>query len=149
MSTVIIPIMQLVHGRELPAPKYMTPGAAGMDLVAAISTPLSLKSGEYTAVPTAIAIALPEGYEAMIRPRSGLALRHGVTILNAPGTVDSDYRGEIQVILINHGREVFMIQRGDRIAQMVIQAVVRAEWAFVDALAITARGAGGFGHTGV
>ena len=148
MITVDIPIQQLPHGKELPLPRYMTAGSAGLDLMAAVADPLTLQPGEYLAVPTGIAIALPPGYEGMIRPRSGLALRHGVTQLNAPGTIDSDYRGEIKVIMINHGREPFVIQRGDRIAQLVINQVARAEWVVSNNLDTTDRGDGGFGHTG-
>jgi dUTP pyrophosphatase len=142
-------ISRLPHGRGLPLPAYATAGAAGCDLHAAVEAPLEIPPGGRALVPTGIAIALPEGAEAQVRPRSGLALRHGVTCLNSPGTIDADYRGEVQVILINHGWEAFRIQRGDRIAQLVIAPVVQAVWAVAEALDETQRGAGGFGSTGV
>jgi dUTP pyrophosphatase len=126
----------------------MTDHAAGLDLYADISSPKELLAGERFLVPTGIAIALPEGYEAQIRPRSGLALKYGVTLLNSPGTIDADYRGEIAVIIINHGRESFVINPGDRIAQMVVSPVVLVDLVEVDALDDTSRGGGGFGHTG-
>jgi len=141
-------ILQTKDAEGLPWPKYMSAGAAGMDLYANIQEPVTLRAGEITLVPTGICIALPEGFEAQIRPRSGLALKHGVTLVNAPGTVDSDYRGEIKVIMTCLAREPFTITRGDRIAQMVIAAYTRAEWVPVENLDATARGAGGFGHTG-
>jgi dUTP pyrophosphatase len=119
-----------------------------MDLSAAIETPTLLEAGQFALVPCGFAIALPAGFEAQIRPRSGLAAKHGVTVLNAPGTIDSDYRGEVKVILINHGREAFAVEPGMRIAQMVIAPVEAAMWAVADALPGTSRGAGGFGHTG-
>jgi len=147
--TVPVRITRLPHGADLPLPAYETAGAAGMDLRAAVGAPVTLAPGERAAVPTGIAIALPEGYEAQIRPRSGLARRHGISMVNTPGTVDSDYRGEIQVTLINLGREPFTLDRGDRIAQMVVAPVTRVAWDEVDALDETARGAGGFGSTGV
>lgn len=133
---------------DLPLPTYETAHAAGMDLRAAVSDPVTLAPGERALVPTGLRIALPEGYEAQIRPRSGLAIRHGISMVNSPGTIDADYRGEIRVIVINHGREAFTITRGDRIAQMVVAPVVHAEWEEVDDLEETERGAGGFGHTG-
>lgn len=136
------------HGEGLELPSYETPGSAGMDLRAAISDSISVAPGERKLIPTGIRIALPLGTEAQIRPRSGLAIRHGISMVNAPGTIDSDYRGEIQVILINHGQENFEINRGDRIAQMVIAPVLRTEWKQVDSLDDTDRGEGGFGHTG-
>jgi len=132
---------------DLPLPRYMTGQAAGMDLVAAVEAEVTIPSGEWTLVPTGIAVALPEGYEAEIRPRSGLALRHGVTLVNAPGTIGADYRGEIGVILINHGRTPFIVRRGDRIAQMVVRRVCRVVWVPLGRLAPTERGGGGFGHT--
>lgn len=146
-----IRILRLPHGAGLPLPAYETAGAAGMDLRAAIpaDAPLSLAPGERALVPTGLSMQLPEGFEAQVRPRSGLAVKHGVTVLNAPGTVDSDYRGEVKVPLINHGREPFPIARGDRIAQMVIAPVTRAVLVEVAALDETARGEGGFGSTGV
>ena len=126
----------------------MTPHAAGMDLYAELAEELVLGPGERALVGTGIAIALPEGYEAQVRPRSGLALKHGITMLNTPGTIDADYRGEIGVIVINHGREPFVIRHGERIAQLVVAPVVRATLVVVDELDSTSRGAGGFGHTG-
>ena len=133
---------------DLPLPAYETEHAAGMDLRAAVTSPVTLAPGERAAVPTGIRIALPANVEAQIRPRSGLALRHGISMVNAPGTIDPDYRGEIRVILINHGREPFTIERGERIAQMVFSPFVRGVWKPVDTLDGTARGDGGFGHTG-
>ncbi len=126
----------------------MTPHAAGMDLFADLEHDLELMPGARALVPTGIAIALPVGYEAQIRPRSGLAIKHGITLVNAPGTIDADYRGEICVIMINHGSEPFTVRSGDRVAQMVVARFVRAEWLDVAELDETARGGGGFGHTG-
>jgi dUTP pyrophosphatase len=141
-----IPIQLLsAHGR---VPEYATPGAAGLDLSAAIAAPVLLEPGAFTLVPCGFAIALPPGLEAQVRPRSGLASRHGVTVLNAPGTIDSDYRGEVKVILINHGHEPFTIAPGMRIAQLVVAPVSRVTWEPTSALPETARAAGGFGHTG-
>ena len=147
---VAVRIVRLAHAEGLPLPAYETSGAAGMDLRAAVpaDTPFALAPGDRAAVPTGLAIALPDGFEAQIRPRSGLALKNGIAPLNTPGTVDADYRGEIKVILMNHGRDAFVINRGDRIAQMVIAPVIQATWAEVDSLDDTARGAGGFGSTG-
>jgi dUTP pyrophosphatase len=143
-------IMRLEHGRDLPLPAYETSGAAGMDLRAAVAEdePLVLRPGARVAVPTGLAIALPPGHEAQVRPRSGLALRNGVAPLNSPGTVDADYRGEMKVILINLGEEDFVIRRGDRIAQLVIAPVSQATWRELDSLDETTRGVGGFGSTG-
>jgi dUTP pyrophosphatase len=132
----------------LPLPAYQTAGAAGMDLMADIVEPVDLAPGERAVVPTGLAVAIPAGFEGQVRPRSGLALRHGVTLLNSPGTIDSDYRGEIQVLLINLGDLDFRVLRGDRIAQLVIAPVQRATWDAVSDLAATARGPDGFGHTG-
>lgn len=132
---------------ELDLPAYMTEGAAGMDLCADVESDLALAPMARALIPTGIAIALPPGFEAQIRPRSGLALRHGLTMINSPGTIDSDYRGEIQVIAINLGLEPIVIQRGQRIAQMVVQRVVRAQWREVDELPLSARHDGGFGHS--
>lgn len=132
----------------LPLPAYATPDAAGMDLPAAIEAPMTLDPGEFRRVPCGFAVALPLGFEAQIRPRSGLASKHGVTVLNAPGTIDSDYRGEVQVVLINHGSSPFVVERGMRIAQMVVAPVTRVAWVEVDELSQSARDAGGFGHTG-
>ena len=147
MSEVAIQILTLPHGRGLTLPARATAGAAGADLVAAEE--LTLSPGQVHAVATGIALALPEGYEAQVRPRSGLALKHGVTVLNAPGTIDADYRGEVKVILINHGAEPFRIARGDRIAQLVVAPVIATRFERVDALPDTARGDGGFGSTGI
>jgi len=133
---------------DLPLPAYETPHAAGMDLRASVCDPLTLAPGERALVPTGLRIALPEGYEAQIRPRSGLAIKHGVSLLNSPGTIDADYRGEIRIIVANLGQDAFTIQRGDRIAQMVVAPVTRAEWRLENALDETSRGEGGFGHTG-
>ncbi len=148
MTQVEIAVTRLPHNTDLPLPAYETAQSAGMDLAAAIDTPLSLAPGERAMVPTGLAIALPAGFEAQVRPRSGLAAKNGVTVLNTPGTVDADYRGEVKVILINLGRETFEIERGMRIAQMVIAPVTQARFAEVDSLDETARGAGGFGSTG-
>ena len=143
-------IHQLPHAAGLPLPAYQTAHAAGLDLLAAVpdSAPLTLAPGKHALVPTGLAIALPEGFEAQVRPRSGLAAKHGVTVLNSPGTIDADYRGEIQVILINHGTDAFTIRRGERIAQMVIAPVVQAVLVPVASLSETDRGSGGFGSTG-
>ena len=139
-------ILRLSHGADLPLPSYATPGSAGMDLRSAEA--LTIKPGARAVVGTGIAIALPPNFEAQVRPRSGLAVKHGVTVLNSPGTIDADYRGEIKVPLINHGTEDFVIARGDRIAQMVVTPVTMAELVEVDALDDTVRGAGGFGSSG-
>ncbi|RAK57186.1 dUTP diphosphatase [Phenylobacterium deserti] len=148
--TPTIPIVRLPHAEGLPLPAYETAQAAGMDLRAAVpdDAPLTLRPGSRFAVPTGLAFALPNGFEAQVRPRSGLAIKAGVTCLNTPGTVDADYRGEVKVILINLGEEDFVIRRGDRIAQLVIAPVVQASWRETDSLDETARGAGGFGSTG-
>jgi dUTP pyrophosphatase len=145
-----VEIRQLPHGQGLALPAYQSAHAAGLDLLAAVPehSPLILAPGHYALVPTALSIALPSGYEAQVRPRSGLAAKHGVTVLNAPGTVDADYRGEIGVLLINHGAAPFPIRRGERIAQMVIAPVVRAELVPAAALSATGRGSDGFGSTG-
>jgi dUTP pyrophosphatase len=135
-------------GEGLPLPAQATSGSAGFDLAAAVETECVLQPGERNLVPTGFAIAVPEGFEAQIRPRSGLALRNGIVLPNAPGTIDSDYRGELKVIVMNAGSEAFTIKRGDRIAQLVVAPVVRAAWQEVDSLDETERGAGGFGHTG-
>ncbi|MDX2265636.1 MAG: dUTP diphosphatase [Hyphomicrobiales bacterium] len=140
----------LPHGEGLPPPAYQTPGAAGFDLCAAVpaDAPLAIPPGAWRAVPCGFAMALPPGHEAQIRPRSGLALRHGLTVLNAPGTIDEDYRGEVVALLINHGPTAYVIERGARIAQMVIQPVVRVSFETTNALPQSTRGAGGFGSTG-
>ena len=148
--TVEVDITQLPHGEGLALPAYQSTHAAGLDLLAAIpeDEPLMLLPGQRALVPSGLSIGLPAGYEAQIRPRSGLAAKHGITVLNAPGTVDADYRGEIGVLLINHGDAAFPIRRGERIAQMVIASVVRAELVLVSSLSETTRGGGGFGSTG-
>lgn len=145
-----VPIIRLPHNPDLPLPAYETGQAAGMDLRAAVPAdePLILRPGDRHAVPTGLAFALPEGFEAQVRPRSGLAIKNGITCLNSPGTVDADYRGEVKVILVNLGPEDFTIRRGDRIAQLVIAPVVQARWDEVETLEATERGAGGFGSTG-
>ncbi|QJE74178.1 dUTP diphosphatase [Aerophototrophica crusticola] len=148
MPDVTIAVRRLPHADGLPLPAYATDHAAGMDLLAAVAEPLEIAPGARALVPTGLAIALPVGYEAQVRPRSGLALKHGVTVLNSPGTVDADYRGEVGVILANLGAEPFRIERGMRIAQMVIARHERAVWAETDSLTETARGSGGFGSTG-
>jgi dUTP pyrophosphatase len=148
--SIAVRLRRLSHAEGLPLPGYETIGSAGMDLRAAVpeGEPLTLKPGAQALVPTGLSIGLPLGYEAQVRPRSGLALKHGVTCLNSPGTIDSDYRGEVGVILINHGQEPFVVQRGERIAQMIISPVVQSSWVEVETLDETARGAGGFGSTG-
>jgi len=148
--SAVVSILRLPHGADLPLPSYHSAGAAGIDLLAAVpaAAALTIAPGCHAAVPTGIALALPQDMEAQVRPRSGLARQYGVTVLNAPGTIDADYRGEIQVLLINHGAEPFAVTRGMRIAQLVIAPVVRAELREVSALEETARGAGGFGSTG-
>ena len=148
METVFVDIMRLPHGADLALPAYETDGAAGMDLLAAVESPVRLDPGAHALIPTGFSIALPTGFEAQVRPRSGLAAKHRVTVLNSPGTIDCDYRGEVKVILINHGDSAFEITRGMRIAQMVIAPVTRAIWSEKKTLAETARGAGGFGSTG-
>ncbi len=133
---------------DIPLPTYMTPQSSGMDIFAAMITPMNLQPGDIATIPTGFAMAIPRGFEAQIRPRSGLAASYGVSVLNTPGTIDADYRGEVKVVLINHGRDTYTIKRGDRISQMVIQPICRAELAQVDSLDETARSTGGFGHTG-
>lgn len=145
---VCIRVRRLPGSEDLPLPAPATPGSAGVDLRAAVTSPLSIAPGSRALVPTGLTIALPAGFEGQIRPRSGLALRQGITIPNAPGTIDSDYRGEIQVILMNQGDAVFPVQRGDRIAQLVVARVEPTEWLEVECLDDTPRGDGGFGHTG-
>lgn len=148
--SVRVDIQQLSHGKGLPLPSYQTAHAAGLDLLAAVpeGAPVFLAPGEHAMIPTGLAVALPAGHEAQVRPRSGLAAKHGVTVLNSPGTIDADYRGEICVLLINHGQETFLVQRGERIAQMVIAPVSRVELVPAGALSTTDRGSGGFGSTG-
>jgi dUTP pyrophosphatase len=147
--TVKVAIKQLPHGKDLKLPHYATSHSAGMDLMAAIDKDVILNKGQRTLVPTGIAIALPDGHEAQIRPRSGLAFKNGITVLNTPGTIDADYRGEIAVILINLGDEDFTISRGMRVAQMIIAPYTQAEMDLVEDLDSTVRGKGGFGSTGV
>jgi dUTP diphosphatase len=150
MMSIRVDVQQLPHAEGLPLPAYQSADAAGLDLLAAVpeTAPLTLEPGRHALVPTGLVIALPRGYEAQVRPRSGLAARHGVTVLNAPGTIDADYRGEVAVLLINHGDAPFTIRRGERIAQMVIAPVIKAELVRVTALPATDRGSGGFGSTG-
>jgi len=145
---VNVRIRRLAHGVGLDLPHYATQGAAGMDLLAAVEAPVTIAPGGRALIPTGFCIALPPGYELQVRPRSGLALKHGITLPNAPGTIDEDYRGEIGVIVLNTGSEEFVVTRGMRIAQAVVAPVVRAVWDEVDDLDETARGAGGFGSTG-
>lgn len=147
---VDVAVVQLPHAADLPLPVYQSAGASGLDLLAAVPAerPLAIAPGQFTSVPAGIAIALPKGFEAQVRPRSGLAARHGITVLNTPGTIDADYRGEIAVILINHGHESFSVTRGMRIAQLVIVPVAYAELKKVQNLPETTRGSGGFGSTG-
>jgi dUTP pyrophosphatase len=147
--SVTVAVLRLPHGADLPLPRYATPGSAGLDLQAAVGEPVTLAPGARVAIPTGLAIALPAGWEAQVRPRSGLALKSGVTVLNSPGTVDADYRGEIKVILINLGDAPVAFARGDRIAQLVVAPVSQLAWQAVEVLPETARGDGGFGSTGV
>lgn len=146
---VEIGIQRMKGNEDIPLPKYMSSGASGMDLFAAVADTVFIPPGEVALIPIGIRIAVPEGFEAQVRPRSGLAARHGVGILNSPGTIDSDYRGEVKIILFNFGKEPFTVNRGDRVAQMVITRVARATLIEQDSLEDTQRGSGGFGHTGV
>jgi dUTP pyrophosphatase len=148
MSRIAVRLARLPHAEGLPLPAYESAGAAGMDLRAAVGAPVILEPGARSALPTGLTIALPQGYEGQVRPRSGLALRQGVTALNSPGTIDADYRGEVKVILINHGDAAVTIARGDRIAQLVVAPVTQIEWTEVASLDPTGRGEGGFGSTG-
>ncbi|GAB4324412.1 MAG: dUTP diphosphatase [Candidatus Sumerlaeia bacterium] len=143
-----IMIKRLPHAQGLPLPSYQTPGSAGMDLLAAVDEDLTLAPGQVAAVPTGLALALPPGIEGQVRPRSGLALHHAVTLVNSPGTIDSDYRGEVKVLMINLGQKPFRVQRGERIAQLILARCERAEWEECPELPPTDRGTGGFGHTG-
>ncbi|HEY5300503.1 MAG TPA: dUTP diphosphatase [Acetobacteraceae bacterium] len=147
--SVPVAVRRLAHGENLPLPAYATAGAAGMDLLAAIDSPLVIAPGERALIPTGLAIALPAGFELQVRPRSGLALRHGIVLANSPGTIDEDYRGEIQVIVMNAGAAPFTVERGMRIAQAVLAPVVRVQWREVAALEVTERAARGFGSTGL
>jgi dUTP pyrophosphatase len=149
LERISINIKRLVNNPDLPLPAYETEGSSGMDLRAAIDAPVLLNPGEIRLVPTGIAMSIPKGYEAQIRPRSGLALKHGIGMVNSPGTIDADYRGEISIIMVNWGQKTFTINRGDRIAQMVIGRVFRAELLAVGSLDSTTRGSGGFGHSGI
>ena len=149
MSQPVIAVKRLPHGAGLPLPDYATAHSAGMDILAAVESDVILQPGERALIPSGIAIALPPGTEAQIRPRSGLALKHGITLLNAPGTIDADYRGEIGVVLINLGQDPFTVTRGSRIAQMVIAPHAQATWRQVEALGESGRGEGGFGSTGL
>jgi dUTP diphosphatase len=148
--SVTVRVLRLPHGEGLPLPSYQSSHAAGLDLVAAVpeDAPVELEPSDRALVPTGLVIELPQGYEAQVRPRSGLALKHGVTVLNTPGTIDADYRGEVKVLLINLGAETFLIQRGDRIAQLVVSPVTRVDIVASDTLGATERGDGGFGSTG-
>jgi dUTP pyrophosphatase len=149
MTPVEVAVRRLPHAADLPLPAYATAQSAGMDLLAAVENEIVLLPGERRLIPSGLAIALPAGYEAQVRPRSGLALKHGVTCLNTPGTIDADYRGEIGVILVNLGQEPFTVTRGSRIAQLVVAAVARAAWRPVEMLEQSLRGDGGFGSTGL
>ncbi len=148
-TPVRIALQQLPGCEDLPLPAYETDYASGMDLRAAVTDPVILQPGQRDAVPTGLCVAIPPGYEGQVRPRSGLAFRNGITMINAPGTIDADYRGEIKVLLVNLGEAPFTIRRGDRIAQLVVAPVTRVRWDRVERLDDTTRGAGGFGHTGV
>lgn len=148
-KNITIALSPLPHAKGLNLPGYATEFSAGCDLEAAVETPMTLQPGARALVPTGLAIALPPGFEAQIRPRSGLAFKNGVTVLNSPGTIDADYRGEIKVLLINHGQEPFTIERGMRIAQMIVARHEQAAWEVCEQLPDTARGAGGFGSTGI
>jgi len=148
ITTVELPVEKLPEARDLPLPDYATSGASGLDLIAAISDELTIRPGERKLVSSGIRVAVPPGYEGQVRPRSGLALKYGIGVVNGPGTIDSDYRGPVQVILINHGAEAYTIKRGDRIAQLVICPVVKAKLVETSDLSQTVRNDGGFGHTG-
>lgn len=148
MDKVFVSLKRTREGSDIPLPAYMTLHSAGMDLYAHIDETVDVAPMSRVLVPTGISIALPDGFEAQIRPRSGLAIKHGISLVNSPGTIDADYRGEIKVVLINLGDEPFRIERGERIAQMVVHRVTRVEWDEVETLDATARGEGGFGHTG-
>ena len=147
--TLKLPVLRLPHFTGLSLPEYVTEGASGVDLPAAVEAPLRLGPGEIKLVPTGLCVAIPHGFEIQIRPRSGLAVKHGVTVINSPGTIDSDYRGEIKVGLINLGRNAFVVERGMRIAQAVLARTFRLDWTQCDKLPESSRGSGGFGHTGI
>jgi dUTP diphosphatase len=147
-NRVRIAVKRLSGSEDLPLPSYLSDGAVGLDIHAAVESPVDIGSGEVCSIPTGLAIALPLGYEAQIRPRSGLASKHGISVINTPGTVDSDYRGEVKVLIINLGKQSFRVERGMRIAQLVAMPVPRVEWEEVDELPPSVRADGGFGHTG-
>ena len=149
METVRIVIKKLPGNEDIPLPCYMTPHASGMDIHAAVAEDMVLNPGEAKLIPTGISIAIPEGFEGQVRPRSGLALRHGVSVLNTPGTIDADYRGEVGIILINHGKDPFVVKRGDRIAQLTVNKVYQARLELASDLTGTERNEGGFGHSGI
>jgi dUTP pyrophosphatase len=149
MGRIVVKVKRLDNNPDLPLPSYYSDGSSGLDLCAAVEEDLTLKAGEIQLVPTGLSISLPRGYEAQIRPRSGLALQHGIGLVNSPGTIDADYRGEVRVIVINWGKQSFTIHRGDRIAQMVIGKVYRVQIEEVDEIDPTLRGEGGFGHSGI
>ena len=149
MTEIEVPVRRLPHGEGLELPSYATAQSAGMDLVAAVPNPVTLRPGERLLIPTGLAIALPAGHEAQVRPRSGLALKHGITVLNAPGTIDADYRGEIGVILVNLGQEPFTVERGARIAQLIVARFGQVAWRPGEDLEESTRGTGGFGSTGL
>ncbi len=148
-DAVTVRVLRLPHGEDIELPRYMTEGAAAADLRAAVDSPVAIAPGAIAMVPTGLAIEIPPGWELQIRPRSGLAVKHGVTVINAPATIDADYRGEVKIALVNHGPAPFTIERGMRIAQVLLARVTRVAWEEADALTPTARGAGGFGHSGV
>jgi dUTP pyrophosphatase len=149
METVRIVIKKLPGNEDIPLPRYMTPHASGMDIHAAVAEDMVLNPGEAKLIPTGISIAIPEGFEGQVRPRSGLALRHGVSVLNTPGTIDADYRGEVGIILINLGKDPFVVKRGDRIAQLTVNKVYQARLELASDLTGTERNEGGFGHSGI
>jgi dUTP pyrophosphatase len=147
MEKIKVCIQKLPGNEDIPIPQYMTGQAAGMDIFAAVAEEEIIAPGQRKKIPTGIAVALPEGYEAQIRPRSGLALNKGITLLNSPGTIDADYRGEIALIIINHGEDIFVVKRGMRLAQMIVQKILQVDWVETAELNNTSRGNGGFGHT--
>jgi len=149
MNSLKVAIVKMVGNEDIPLPRYMSEQAAGMDVCAAVKEPVVVSPGQWALIPTGFALALPEGWEAQVRPRSGLALRYGVSLLNSPGTIDADYRGEVKIIVVNHGSEAFTVKRGERIAQLIFTAIWRAEWEETTHLSDTKRGSGGFGGTGV
>ena len=148
VENITVEVRRKPGAEDIPLPQYMSEHASGMDVRAAVEGPVAIAPGEIKLIPTGLFVAVPPGYEVQVRPRSGLALKHGISVVNSPGTIDSDYRGEVKILMLNVGAEPFTIKRGDRIAQLVISPVVRAEWKLVDDLSGTERGAGGFGSTG-